>query len=515
MQVEEFLESSADRFPDKVALVSDGRRLVYRELDDQANRLAHCFIEYGVQRGDRVVICLDNCVEAVLSIFATLKAGAIFVVVNPNTKFNKLTYFINNCRPKVIVCQYTQLKELQRHAGQLPQTTLAVVTGQLSGQEQPGFRNVVSFQQCLVESKMCWRPRKKNIDSDLAALIYTSSSTGNPKGVMLTHLNMVSAAASITAYLENREDDIILNVLPLAFDYGLYQVLMGFKIGGTVVLERSFAYPHVVLQRVKEETVTGFPIVPPIAATLLQMDLSKYDFSSIRYLTNTAAALPIHHIVKLRSLFPQAKLFSMYGLTECKRVSYLPPEQLDIRPGSVGRGMPNVEAYIVDEKGNRVDPGEVGELVVRGSNVMKGYWEMPEVSEQVLKPGPIPGEKVLYTGDLFCMDEEGFLYFVGRKDDMIKSRAEKISPKEIENVLANLDGVGESAVFGVPDEIMGQAVKAVIQVKAGAALTEKDILRHCSRHLESFMMPTIIELRTILPKNENGKINKRELKAQQ
>jgi len=259
--------------------------------------------------------------------------------------------------------------------------------------------------------------------------------------------------------------------------------------------------------------VTGFPIVPTIAALLLQMDLSKYDFSSLRYLTNTAAALPTHHIVKLRSLFPQARLFSMYGLTECKRVSYLPPDQLDIRPGSVGRGMPNEEVYIVNDEGNRVGPGVVGQLVVRGSNVMKGYWEMPEATDRVLKPGPVPGEKVLYTGDLFRMDEEGFLFFVGRKDDIIKSRGEKVSPKEVENVLSSLDGVAEVAVLGVPDEILGQAVKAFIQVKEGIVLTEKDVLRHCSRHLEDFMMPKIIEFRAVLPKTANGKINKRELGA--
>lgn len=513
MLLEEFLELSAERFPDKVALVAGTQRLTYRVLEEQANRLAHSLVELGVVRGDRVAIYLDNSVEAVLSIFATLKAGGVFLMVNPSTKADKLAYILNNCRAKGVVCSQMRVKELESHAGQLPHTTFAVVTGQLPEQGQESPLHVVSIQQCLAESKPCQRPRKQNIDIDLAALIYTSGSTGNPKGVMLTHLNMVSAATSITTYLENRQNDIVLSVLPLAFDYGLYQVLMGFKIGGTVVLERSFAYPHAVLEKVKQEKVTGFPLVPTIAALLLQMDLSKYDFSSVRYLTNTAAALPTHHIDKLRSLFPQARLFSMYGLTECKRVSYLPPDQLDIRPGSVGRGMPNEEVYIVDDEGNRVGPGVVGQLVVRGSNVMMGYWEMPEATDRVLKPGPVPGEKVLYTGDLFRMDDEGFLYFVGRKDDIIKSRGEKVSPKEVENALSSLDGVAEVAVLGVPDEILGQAVKAFIQVKVGIVLTEKDVLRHCSLHLEDFMMPKIIEFRAVLPKTANGKINKRELGA--
>src|SRR4029450_3933657 len=202
-----------------------------------------------------------------------------------------------------------------------------------------------------------------------------------------THLNMVAAATSITTYLENRPDDIILNVLPMSFDYGLYQVLMAFKIGGTVVLEKSFAYPHAVLQRLAAEKATGFPIVPTISAILLQLDLSVYDLPSLRYITNTAAALPTEHIRKLRQAFPQARLYSMFGLPECKRVSYLPPDQLDIRPTSVGKAMPNVEVYIVDEQNQRLPAGEVGELVVRGPNVMRGYWKRPEETDRALRRG--------------------------------------------------------------------------------------------------------------------------------
>jgi long-chain acyl-CoA synthetase len=354
-------------------------------------------------------------------------------------------------------------------------------------------------------------PPKRAINIDLAALIYTSGSTGNPKGVMLTHLNMVSAATSITTYLENTPDDIILNVLPLAFDYGLYQVLMAFKIGGAVVLERSFTYPQAVIRRLIEERVTGLPLVPTMSAILLQMDLTKYDWSSLRYITNTAAALPTEHIFRLRKLFPHARLYSMYGLTECKRVSYLPPEQLDVRPTSVGRGMPNEEVYIVDDEGQRVGPNVVGELVVRGANVMKGYWELPDETGRRLKPGPLPCEKVLYTGDLFRMDDEGYLYFVGRKDDIIKSRGEKVSPREVENVLFSHPEVAEAAVIGVPDEILGEAIRAVVALKSGSRLTEQDVLRHCKEHLEDFMVPKAVEIRPALPKTSNGKIYKRQL----
>jgi acyl-CoA synthetase (AMP-forming)/AMP-acid ligase II len=247
---------------------------------------------------------------------------------------------------------------------------------------------------------------------------------------------------------------------------------------------------------------------------LLQMDLAKWDFSSLRYISNTGAALPGDHISKLRKQFPQVKIYSMYGLTECKRVSYLPPDQIDIRPGSVGRGMPNEEVYIVDEKGNRVGPGIVGELVIRGSNVMKGYWQMPEETERVLRPGSFPWEKVLYSGDLFRADEDGYLYFVGRKDDIIKTRGEKVSPREVEEVLYLLPGVAEAAVVGIPDEVLGSAIKAVIVTQPEAWLTEKDVLRHCAAHLEDFMVPKFVEFREQMPKTSSCKIAKRELVGQ-
>ncbi len=243
-------------------------------------------------------------------------------------------------------------------------------------------------------------------------------------------------------------------------------------------------------------------------------DLRSFDLQALRYLTNTAAALPVSHIRQIREAFPQATLYSMYGLTECKRVSYLPPEELDRRPDSVGKGMPNEEVWIADEQGRRVGPGVVGELVVRGSNVMRGYWEDPDTTDRVLRPGPLPGEKVLYTGDLFRMDEEGFLYFVGRKDDMIKTKGERVSPKEVENALHSLEGVAEAAVIPLPDEILGQAIKAFIVPKQGYTLGEKELMIHCKKNLEDFAIPKYFEFRESLPKNASGKIDKLTLKQE-
>ena len=351
------------------------------------------------------------------------------------------------------------------------------------------------------------------IDLDLAALIYTSGSTGEPKGVMSTHRNVISAGRSIIQYLGNVEEDVILNVLPLSFDYGLYQVIMAFMFGGTVVLEKSFLYLHRVLERIAQERVTGFPIVPTVAAMLLKLDLKKYDFSTLRYVTNTAAALPVSHIRKLRSLFPDVRIFSMFGLTECKRVSYLPPEQLDERPSSVGKPMPNCEVLIVDEDGNQVASGQTGELIIRGSNVMSGYWKDPELTAKTYRPGRYPAETILYSGDYFRRDEQGFLYFWGRKDGMIKSRGERISAREVENNICGMKGVAEVAVIGGADEILGQVIKAFIVSEPEVKLTERGVLKYCTASMETFMVPRYIEFMDDLPRTPNGKIDKKQLRA--
>ncbi len=512
--VNHFLEYSAAMFPDKVALVHQGKRLTYAVIETMANRLAAALVETGIERGDRVAIFMDNSIEAVVSIFAVLKSGAAFMVINHTTKAEKLEYIMNNSRAAAILTQGGRSGILQSiHCPHLKTIISTRSTGHTIN--SCDGKRFISMDEILNQpvKRSGGQPINNScIDLDLASIIYTSGSTGRPKGVMLSHLNMVSAAHSITTYLENTGDDIIINMLPLSFDYGLYQILTGFKIGGTVVLEKSFTYPYQVVDTMIKERVTGFPGVPTIFALLLRMNnVDKYDFSSLRYITNTAAALPLSHINRLLEIFPHAKLYSMYGLTECKRVSYLPPEEIKSRPASVGRGMPNQEVYIVDENGEKVPPGEVGELVVRGTNVMLGYWDMPDETARCLKPGRFPGERVLYTGDLFRMDEDGYLYFVARKDDIIKCKGEKVSPREIENVLYSLDGVIEAAAVGVPDEISGQAVKVYVSLEKGSKLTEKDILRHCSRHLENFMIPGYVEFMESLPKTSTGKISKKNL----
>ncbi len=509
MRIERFLQDSARHSGGKTALVVGKSRLTYAELDDQANRLAHVLRQQGVDRGDRVVIFLDNSVEAVVSLFATAKAGAIFCIVNPTTKTDKLAFILNNCQAKGVITHAKLAAVAADAIAQAPSVITTIVAG--DAPPRAGWIPLESALAAVTPSA----PAHDGIDIDLAMIIYTSGSTGFPKGVMMTHQNVEHAATSISTYLENTADDIILSVLPLSFDYGLYQVLMAVKFGGTIILEKSFAFPYVILKKLAEEKATGFPVVPTIAALLLQMkDLAPGSLPHLRYLTNTAAALPPAHIQRLQELFPTTRIYSMYGLTECKRCTYLPPEQLKIRPGSVGKAIPNSEAYIVDDSGQRVGAGVIGELVIRGGHVMKGYWANPEATNKILRPGPHPWEKVLYTGDLFKMDEEGFLYFVGRKDDIIKTRGEKVSPKEIENVLYGLAGVREAAVVGVPDPVLGMALKAVIVPAEAGCLSDQDVIRHCARQLEDFMVPKIIEFCTELPKTDSGKIRRSEVQAE-
>jgi long-chain acyl-CoA synthetase len=518
--VHEWLSRSARRFPDKAALICGRQRWTYKALNQRSDHLAAALIDAGVCRQDRVVVLLDNSAETVISLYGILKAGGVFVILAGSLKGAKLRYILENSGANVLITHTSKAKVIRDALSEVSSDRKVIWVGQRSRipKDVPGFS--LSWDEIFSDfedkiptgSKDGRFPRC--IDVDLATLIYTSGSTGEPKGVMSTHHNMISAAKSIIQYIGNVEDDIILDVLPLSFDYGLYQVIMAFMFGGTVVLEKSFLYLHSVLERISQEKVTAFPIVPTIVAMLLKLqDLKKYDFSTLRYMTNTGAALPVGHIQKLRQMFPHATIISMFGLTECKRVSYLPPEELDRIPSSVGKAMPNCEVFVVDENGRQVAPGQTGELVIRGSNVMQGYWADPEITARTYRDGQYPGGRILYSGDFFRQDERGFLYFLGRKDDMIKSKGERISSKEVENTISGMEGVAEVAVIGVPDEILGQAIKAYIVPALGTELIENKVLKYCSENMETFMVPKYIEFMDSLPKTSNGKIDKKQLKA--
>jgi long-chain acyl-CoA synthetase len=510
--VHHFLEHSAKRFPDKTALVCGEERLTYGQVNAQANRLARHLIASGLRRQDRVAIFLDTSLEAVISVFGALKAGGIFVMLSPTMKAKKLSYILKDSGARYMVTHPAKAPIAIEALAGAPELEHVVWAGSNPGRPANPKMQYVTWEEALNPAAGLQELDTPCIDVDLATIIYTSGSTGEPKGVMSAHYNVAAAARSITQYLDNTENDIVMNALPLSFDYGLYQVLMAFLYGGTVVLEKSFLFPVKVLEKVVAERVTGFPLVPTMAALLLQMEnLHKFDFSALRYITNTAAALPAVYIRKLQSLFPHVTIFSMYGLTECKRVSYLPPDQLGKRPDSVGVPIPNEEVFVVDENGKEVPAGVVGELVVRGSNVMQGYWNSPAETSKRFKPGRYPGERLLYSGDFFKRDSDGYFYFVARKDDLIKTKGERVSPKEIENILCELEGVVEAAVIGVSDDVLGQAIKAFIVRNPNADITQKRVLKHCSKNLEPFMTPKFVEFRESFPRTTTGKIDKKLL----
>lgn len=510
----DYLIQSARRLAEKVALVCGTERLTYRELDARSTALANALCRRSVMPGDRVIVFGDNTVSTVVAFWAVLKANAVVSVVNPQTKSDKLAYMINDCRPKALISVPQLYPVFARPVADSPHIQSVIVAGDLEADKLAALPGGVTWAQAVATESPTTLPERRAIDIDLASIIYTSGSTGDPKGVMHTHLSMRTAATSITGYLENQEDDVILNVLPLSFDYGLYQMIMAFRMGARLVLERSFAYPARILECMVAEKVTGFPGVPTIFAILHELkSASDYDFSAVRYVTNTAAALPEKHIHMLRRLFPKARIYSMYGLTECKRVSYLPPDDVERKPTSVGFPIPNTQVWIVDAQGKPVGPGEVGQIVVRGATVMRGYWEKPQATDQKLKPGPLPGEQVLYTGDYGRIDDEGYLYFIGRMDDIIKSRGEKVAPREVENALMNIAGIKEAAVIGVPDELLGQAVQAFVVLERGAELDERAVQRECQKRLESFMVPKHILFVPELPKTTSGKIKKTGLAA--
>jgi len=526
-----WLERSARRLPDKDALVCGNDRCTYGELNERCARLADGLQSLGVTRGDRVIVFLDNSIETIVSLYGILKAGGVFVIVNGGLKQPKLTHILKDSGAAAMIAHASKGRVVAASLEASGRSIPLVWVGKADripslGAEPlpaPAEREAVPLQgsvqsvawDAVMSSDQPGMPRPRCIDVDLAALIYTSGSTGEPKGVMSTHHNVISAARSIIQYIGNNEDDVIIDVLPLSFDYGLYQVIMSVMFGGTVVIEKSFMYLHAVLQRLATEKVTGFPIVPTVAALLLRLENpDDYDFSSIRYLTNTGAALPIHHIKRLRKLLPHVTIFSMFGLTECKRVCYLPPERIDDKPGSVGHAMPNCETSVVDGEGKPVPAGETGELVVRGSNVMQGYWNSPEQTAKTYQPGRWAADRRMRSGDRVKMDEEGFLYFLGRADDMIKSKGERISPREIEDIVVTHEAVSEAAVIGVPDEVLGQAVKLFAVPLPGRELTETDLLRHCKGNMEPFMVPTIVVIAEDLPRTANGKIDKKSLTAE-
>jgi long-chain acyl-CoA synthetase len=432
----------------------------------------------------------------------------VVVPVSTQTKSDKLAFLLGDTRASALLTQALSAAQWRPALALAPHLRSCRVHSAL-----PDRDAVAGARPWPGPSHTVLTIDNERSEQDLAALIYTSGTTGLPKGVMLTHLNMTSAWASVQEYLGLRESDVIGLALPPVYSYGLYNLLMGLGLGATVVIERHAAFPLRVAQTLEREKVTALPGVPTLFAALLGIaGLERMDLSALRIVTNAAAALPEAHVRRLRAAWPQAQLYLMYGLTECKRASYLPPEMVDERPDSVGRGMPNQEHWLVDDEGRRLPHGSTGELVVGGRHVMQGYWERPEETAQRLRAGPLPGQRVLHTGDLFRSDAQGFLSFVSRRDDIIKTRGEKVAPREVENAIYLLPGVTGCAVVGVADAQLGQVVKAYVTLAEGSALNARDIIRHCLARLESHMAPQSVDVVDELPRTESGKIRHASLR---
>lgn len=507
MALHHAFEHTARRLPDKLALVSGDERVAYGELLRRVHALADALHDDGVVPGDRVLVLLENSVEFAVAVHAVLALGAVFVPISPLVKVDKLSFIAGDTRASAMLT----------HA-------------QLAPAWQPALRAAGTLHCCRVAGDMHrldadarvrpWLPdaapsrraEPERGEHELAAVVYTSGTTGIPKGVMLTHANIASAWTSIQAYLGLRDDDVIGLALPAAFTYGLSNLMPGLAIGATVVLDRWAAFPVKVAEMLARERVTVFPGVPTLFASLLGLrSLSNFDLGALRLLTNAASALPQSHAQRLREAFPRANLFLMYGMTECIRASYLPPQELDRRPGSVGRGIVHQSHWLVDEAGRRLPAGASGELVVSGPHVMQGYWERPAETAERLKPG-IDGGQVLHTGDLFRSDADGYLYFLSRKDDIIKTRGEKVAPLEVENAIYQLDSVTGCAVVGVADDALGHAVKAYVTIRPGSGLRERDIIKHCLARLENYMAPKFVEIVDELPRTESGKVRHASLR---
>lgn len=509
MLVHQLLENSAQKYPEKEVLWDKGKWYTYKELEAQANRVSNYLIENGVRRGDRVAILLENSFEYVVAYYAILKAGAVTVELNTEILAEDFSYLLNHSEAVGLITQKKYLNSLQKIATELSFLRSVLFKEDDVVESDLPF-HVTTFNE-LYQKFPSVNPAVRAIDIDLASIIYTSGSTGKPKGVMLTHLNILTNTRSIVEYLELSENDRIMVVLPFFYVYGKSLLNTHIAVGGSMVLYNSFTFPNKVLQAMIDTECTGFAGVPSHFSLLLnKSSVRKYTFPKLRYLTQAGGAMAPTLQKEVALVFYPAKLYIMYGATEASaRLSYLDPRELPRRWGSIGKAIPNVELFVADSEGNPLPPGEVGEIVARGANIMVGYWKDEEETSRVLRNG------LYFTGDLGKMDEDGFLYVVGRSKDMIKVGANRISAKEIEEKILEHEGILETAVVGVEDEVLGEAIKAfVVKKNNGVVLDEQDIISFCKQRLPTFKVPKYVEFRDTLPKTGSGKINKLELKKQ-
>ncbi len=492
-----------------------GDTLSYAELATRVEAAARGLAALDLARGERVAIYLPKRFETVAAMFGTGLAGGVFVPVNPVLKGPQVAHILRDSGSRVLVTSADRLAAVADHLEECHDLHSVVLIDGAAAAELPGPMQRLTWADLTSASS---RPLPRAIDADMAAILYTSGSTGRPKGVVLSHRNMVAGADSVATYLENHAGDRLLAALPFSFDYGFSQLSTAFLKGASVVL-MDYLLPRDVIRAVERHRVTGLAAVPPLWVQLARLPWPEPDRLALRYITNSGGAMPARTLERLRAALPGTRVFLMYGLTEAFRSTYLPPEELDRRPGSMGRAIPNAEIMVVREDGSPCAPHEPGELVHRGALVAMGYWRDPERTAERFRPAPgqDPGiplpEIAVWSGDTVRQDEDGYLYFVGRKDDMIKTSGYRVSPTEVEETVYRAGSVAEAAAIGVPHPDLGQAVVVVIQ-PADEAFDEGAVLDLCRRELPAYMVPATIVTRPALPRNANGKIDRKALAAE-
>ena len=488
--------------PGCIAIVDGERRTGYGELWSRANDFAQLLREHGLLHGDRVGIVLPNRTEAVVAWYGTWLAGGVVVALNVQARVRDLVPWLDHCGARFVVHEHDHVDAVQALAAMATSPVAISVSGSAMVFQPP------SAVMCACASTATATPAPPD---DLALILYTSGTTGAPKGVMLSHANLLANARSVIAYLGLGPDDGVLSVLPFYYAYGASVLHTHLISGARVVLAPNLVFPQLVVEAIARERVTGFSGVPSTFALLLdRVALHEYDLSSLRYLTQAGGAMTTTLANRLRAALPRPRLFVMYGQTEAtSRLTWLPPEQLDRKPGSVGIPVDGVSLKVLREDGSEAASGEAGDVWVHGPNVMQGYWNDPAATAAVLRDG------WLRTGDIGHLDHEGYLFLAGRRSDMIKTGAHRVHPDDIEQAIAEMDGVIEVAVVGVDDEVLGQVIKAFVVTETLPERGVERVKAHCRARLAPYKIPRHVEFVTALPRTASGKVRRIQLTEQQ
>jgi acyl-CoA ligase (AMP-forming) (exosortase A-associated) len=512
--VHQLLTGSALRRPDQTCLVHRGKSLTYSELAENCLKLAGALKQAGVRPGDRVATYLDKSVEEVYGLLASSMVGGVFVDINGLLKGKQVAHILRDSGARVLLTSPGRLKTISRELAGAPELVALVTTsgGTESESEARSSLPRLELTDVLDHGEPLGSPPRR-IDADPAGIIYTSGSTGLPKGVVVSHRNVVAGAESVSSYLHNTGDERILSIMPFSFDYGLNQLTTTLLVGATLVLQ-NYLGPADIVRALEKEDITGLGGIPPVWSQLLQLQWNGERFPHLRYITNTGGRFPEHQVREYRRRLPRTDIYLMFGLTEAFRSTYLEPDQVDRRPTSIGKAIPNAEILVLDEHGKPCPPGQPGELVHRGVHVSLGYWKDPERTAERFRPFPLKPSEIqtqelaVFSGDYVKTDEEGYIYYIGRKDSMIKTSGFRLSPTEVEEHFYSTGKVQDAVAFGVADEQLGQAIWVVASLRAGESISADELLSLASREMPSYMIPQKVSLRETLPRNPNGKIDR-------